>query len=194
MRAAQITLDALGTMFSKAKDVMNWLTACARVIATSGEPVSWHTPLGLPIVQPYRRKARAFARCSSQRCSSLSMCCGCRHGTARVAGLQEMCVFMWASGQKVGCDAGERSAVSSTDSFWGRARQDVAHVVTVLQRLVLRTTKDSPVDRIRQASAFPPNYIHCIDSSHMMLTALACQRNGAPSCLPACCRSLACWA
>lgn len=60
-RTSQITLDALGTMFSKAKDVMNWLTACARVIATSGEPVSWHTPLGLPIVQPYRRKARAPA-------------------------------------------------------------------------------------------------------------------------------------
>lgn len=59
-------------------------------------------------------------------------------------------------------------------------------MVTVLQRLVLRTTKDSPVDRIRQASAFPPNYIHSIDSSHMMLTALACQRNGAPSCPPAC--------
>ncbi len=57
MCTVQITLDALGTMFSKAKDVMNWLTACARAIATSGEPVSWHTPLGLPIVQPYRRKA-----------------------------------------------------------------------------------------------------------------------------------------
>ena len=67
-------------------------------------------------------------------------------------------------------------------------------MVTVLQRLVLRTTKDSPVDRTRQASAFPPNYIHCIDSSHMMLTALACKRNGAPSCPLACCRNLACWA
>ena len=65
-------------------------------------------------------------------------------------------------------------------------------MVTVLQRLVLRTTKESPVDRVRQSSAFPPNYIHSIDSSHMMLTALACQRHGAHPCPPAsCCRALA---
>jgi hypothetical protein len=27
----------------------------------------------------------------------------------------------------------------------------------------------------RQRSAFPPNYIHSIDSTHMMMTALACR-------------------
>ncbi len=52
-------------------------------------------------------------------------------------------------------------------------------MVTVLQRLMLSRHGDAPVDRQRQRSAFPPNYIHCIDSSHMMLTALACQRAGA---------------
>jgi len=58
-------------------------------------------------------------------------------------------------------------------------------VVTVLQRLMLSRHGDAPVDRQRQRSAFPPNYIHCIDSSHMMLTALACQRAGAPPPRPA---------
>ena len=57
--------------------------------------------------------------------------------------------------------------------------QDSEHVVTVLQRLVLRSTKMAPIDRTRQRSAFPPNYIHSIDSSHMMMTALACTRAGA---------------
>jgi DNA-directed RNA polymerase len=32
--------------------------------------------------------------------------------------------------------------------------------------------------RIRQRSAFPPNYIHSIDSAHMMRTATACQGAG----------------
>ena len=36
---------------------MSWLADSARAVAATGEPVSWHTPLGLPIVQPYRRKA-----------------------------------------------------------------------------------------------------------------------------------------
>jgi DNA-directed RNA polymerase len=45
-------------MFSSARLVMAWLAACAREVGAHGAPVAWHTPLGLPIVQPYRRKAR----------------------------------------------------------------------------------------------------------------------------------------
>ena len=76
--ALQVTLDALGAMFSKAKDVMKWLTACARATATRGEPVSWHTPLGLPIVQPYRRKARALLHPAAKPLqASISAMCAC---------------------------------------------------------------------------------------------------------------------
>lgn len=32
--------------------------------------------------------------------------------------------------------------------------------------------------KVRQRSAFPPNYIHSIDSTHMMMTALECAREG----------------
>lgn len=38
--------------------------------------------------------------------------------------------------------------------------------------------KGAPVTKARQRSAFPPNYIHSIDSAHMMRTALACKRAG----------------
>lgn len=52
-------------------------------------------------------------------------------------------------------------------------------VKTVLQSVVLNRHTDSlPVMKARQRSAFPPNYIHSIDSSHMMLTALACAEEG----------------
>ena len=50
----------------------------------------------------------------------------------------------------------------------------------MLQRLKLMRDSDKlPVQKGRQRSAFPPNYIHSLDSSHMMLTALACKREGA---------------
>jgi DNA-directed RNA polymerase, mitochondrial len=53
-------------------------------------------------------------------------------------------------------------------------------VKTVLQSVVLsKYTDNLPVMKARQRSAFPPNYIHSIDSSHMMLSALACAREGA---------------
>ena len=82
---------------------------CARLIAKEGHGVMWHTPLGLPVVQPYRRKDRQ-------------------------------------------------------------------HVRTLLQRLVIvENNDDLPIMKQRQRTAFPPNFIHSIDSSHMMLTAIACK-------------------
>jgi DNA-directed RNA polymerase len=35
-----------------------------------------------------------------------------------------------------------------------------------------------PVDGRKQATAFPPNYIHSLDASHMLLSAIACNRAG----------------
>lgn len=34
------------------------------------------------------------------------------------------------------------------------------------------------MDRMAQTSAFPPNYIHSLDASHMMMTAIECRRHG----------------
>lgn len=55
------------------------------------------------------------------------------------------------------------------------------HVVrTALQSLVL--PDEDKVDRIpvnkrQQRSAFPPNFVHSLDSSHMLLTALLCEKH-----------------
>ncbi|KAK7388405.1 hypothetical protein VNO78_23221 [Psophocarpus tetragonolobus] len=46
-------------------------------------------------------------------------------------------------------------------------------IKTSLQFLALRR-EGKAVDAKKQRSAFPPNFIHSLDSSHMMMTALAC--------------------
>lgn len=52
-------------------------------------------------------------------------------------------------------------------------------VKTSLQILALRNLDtDQPVLVQRQKSAFPPNFVHSLDSTHMMMTALACQKEG----------------
>lgn len=48
---ARCTMQSLQNMFSGARDIMEWLGECARIIALTGHPVSWITPLGLPVVQ-----------------------------------------------------------------------------------------------------------------------------------------------
>jgi DNA-directed RNA polymerase len=110
--AAKTTLDALGEMFKEARCIMTWLGDCAKIIASTGQAVKWNTPLGLPVVQPYRKPGRHLVK-------------------------------------------------------------------TSLQVLALRNLDaDQPVLVQRQRSAFPPNFVHSLDSSHMMMTALACKDAG----------------
>ena len=109
---ANLTLGAIDEMFDGANRVKDWLTSCAHAVATEGQPISWLTPIGLPVVQPYRQ---------SQRLS----------------------------------------------------------VQTVLQKVVVASSNDDcPVHRTRQTSAFPPNYVHSLDSTHMMMTAIECEKVG----------------
>jgi len=52
-------------------------------------------------------------------------------------------------------------------------------ISTCLQDLVLTNVdRDDPVNRRKQLQAFPPNFIHSLDASHMMLSALECDTIG----------------
>ncbi|XP_010904633.1 DNA-directed RNA polymerase 3B, chloroplastic isoform X1 [Elaeis guineensis] len=108
--AAKVTLDALGEMFQAARSIMKWLADCAKVIASEDQPVRWTTPLGLPVVQPYKNCERHLIRTSLQ--------------------------------------------------------------VLALQR------EGHSVSVKRQKSAFPPNFVHSLDGSHMMMTAISCKNAG----------------
>jgi DNA-directed RNA polymerase len=109
---ARVTMDVMGDLFSGARQTMNWLATCARLIASQGQPVAWISPIGVPAVQPYRQKQPYT-------------------------------------------------------------------IVTLLQTVVLLNNNSNlPIHKMRQASAFPPNYVHSLDSSHMLFTALEMDRRG----------------
>ncbi|CAN0870285.1 DNA-directed RNA polymerase 2, chloroplastic/mitochondrial [Linum grandiflorum] len=108
--AAKVTLIALEEMFEAARRIMSWLGDCAKVIASENKPVRWTTPLGLPVVQPYRNSGRHLIKTSLQ--------------------------------------------------------------VLTLQR------ETEKVMVKKQRTAFPPNFVHSLDGSHMMMTAIACRREG----------------
>ncbi|ERN18503.1 DNA-directed RNA polymerase 1B, mitochondrial isoform X1 [Amborella trichopoda] len=108
--AAKVTLTALGETFQAARNIMSWLGDCAKVIASENEPVRWTTPLGLPVVQPYRKFARHLVK-------------------------------------------------------------------TSLQVLALQRESNSVMVK-RQRTAFAPNFVHSLDGSHMMMTAIACKKIG----------------
>ncbi|KZT54741.1 DNA/RNA polymerase [Calocera cornea HHB12733] len=144
---ARITLDCIGDLFSGARSIQIWLNQIALLISRSIPPerierlmdndkrvprdtedpeqhnkrtlaaivreqmtsMIWTTPLGMPVVQPYRKQVK---------------------------------------------------------------RQ----IFTALQTLFIADPNlPSEVSPRKQASAFPPNFIHSLDATHMMLTALGCR-------------------
>jgi DNA-directed RNA polymerase len=76
--AAKVTLDALGEMFKEARCIMVWLGDCAKIIASAGHTVKWTTPLGLPVVQPYRKDTRQLV------CFQNIFVCVCQDKNVRV--------------------------------------------------------------------------------------------------------------
>ncbi|KAG0702802.1 hypothetical protein DFH29DRAFT_982201 [Suillus ampliporus] len=141
---AKKVLSCIGDLFSGAKSIQVWLNLCARLISKSipaervpdalqspkgrkrngsslprnrirkeqMSSVVWTTPLGLPIVQPYRKTKRK-------------------------------------------------------------------QVMTAIQSVFISDPNaPAEVNAVKQASAFPPNFIHSLDATHMMLTALECRTQG----------------
>ncbi|RAL14983.1 DNA-directed RNA polymerase [Aspergillus homomorphus CBS 101889] len=137
---ARKIFEALGTMFNGAHDIQYWLGDCASRITRAMSPsqieeiigdamsantasavdpakklrntVIWTTPLGLPVVQPYRVR-------TSRR------------------------------------------------------------ITTSLQTLsIVDATAEDVVSARKQLQAFPPNFIHSLDATHMMLSAIACRKAG----------------
>jgi DNA-directed RNA polymerase len=56
---ANTTMEAIGTLFERARAYMEHLKKTAKTIAEDGHLVDWVTPLGFPVVQPYKRDRMA---------------------------------------------------------------------------------------------------------------------------------------
>ena len=56
-------------------------------------------------------------------------------------------------------------------------RRNVKQIRTSLQMIQVNDPQQQTAVHVtRQRSAFPPNFIHSLDSTHMLMTALACRR------------------
>ncbi|CAG8445151.1 9865_t:CDS:2, partial [Scutellospora calospora] len=58
-------------------------------------------------------------------------------------------------------------------------RPNKRQIKTHLQSInIVDSETPSPVNSIKQRAAFPPNFIHSLDATHMLMTALACKEKG----------------
>jgi len=121
-----LTIEATENLFESAFGVMAWLKRAGKTVTRFGQPLSWTTPLGLPVTQTYSRVTdedeEDFGKLKRNK---------------------------WMVGLSLG------------------------HNSDVLPDLEGRTELQS-IHSQKQASAFPPNFVHSLDSTHMLITANRC--------------------
>ena len=70
---AQVTYDCIGNVVIAARSAMDYLQEMAKIIAGSGLPIRWTTPVGMPVVQDYRKfigqNVKVFIKGSLKRVS-----------------------------------------------------------------------------------------------------------------------------
>jgi DNA-directed RNA polymerase len=135
-------LSCIGDLFSGAKDIMEWLTLAARLISRSIPPERVAVA-----AQQLQQKSRAFtvARPSSRVIKEL------------------MTSVIWTTPLGLPVVQPYRKAVKK-------------QVMTALQTVYISDPNaPTEVSPQKQSTAFPPNFIHSLDATHMLLTALRCK-------------------
>ncbi|XP_018649123.1 t3/t7 bacteriophage-related mitochodrial DNA-directed rna polymerase [Schistosoma mansoni] len=129
---ARLTLNSIEKVFTSSVDIQNWLCKIAKYISGDFQHrVSWQTPLGLPVIQPYIQSNK-----------------------------------------------------SSTDSddytvnFYSQLIDNNQKQIDLIKKDKIGDKLISLPKSSKQTSAFPPNFIHSLDSCHMMLTGLQCLKEG----------------
>ena len=51
-------MESVKDLFNKAHEIKKWLIDCCGIATKNNVPISWITPLNLPVQQPYRIKAK----------------------------------------------------------------------------------------------------------------------------------------
>ncbi|KAJ3562544.1 hypothetical protein NPX13_g8531 [Xylaria arbuscula] len=146
---------ALGTMFRGAHDIQYWLGECAGRVCRALTPEQLDRIANESVKSPVKAKK---ARGASKK-------------TSTNEAMEELLdqfrsTIVWTTPLRMPIVQPYRKSTSRVIS-------------TCLQELTLQVPERSdPVNRRKQLQAFPPNFIHSLDASHMLLSALECDALG----------------
>ncbi|KAG1675662.1 hypothetical protein FOA52_002371 [Chlamydomonas sp. UWO 241] len=180
------TFACLSEVFNNANAVKLWLRESAMRVAATGQEVAWVNPMGLPVSQPYMQLPRMVIRTSLQQAVILAPDHGPAAPATPAAGARAPSSYGARGLQAGGSDvaaAGAPSWASAPGVPMGNARAPGAVRAPGAPSHGTAGAAEADadfarVDKRAQTTAFPPNYIHGLDASHMMMTALACDRAG----------------
>lgn len=154
---AKMIFEALSTMFRGAHDIQYWLGECAGRISSS---LSAHQ------IYKLESELKNIYGASPNNVSNSSRL-GKKH---KAQAIDDMLLFKscvtWTS--PLGLPVVQPYRASKGKS-----------IRTIMQNLNLaEPQKHSPVCKRKQLQGFPPNFIHSLDASHMILSAIGCNERG----------------
>lgn len=157
---AKVVFSSLGEMFTGAREIQDWLTDSARRIAKS-VPLETLQEAGMiagfapPEVQPEedgKKKKRATKKKNIF--------------SARNPTSNQMTSVIWTT----------PLGLPIVQPYRRAGKKQIA---TLLQTIFIEDPDASrPVNAMKQSSAFPPNFIHSLDATHMLMSAVACHKKG----------------
>ncbi|KZV89471.1 DNA/RNA polymerase [Exidia glandulosa HHB12029] len=153
---ARKTLDCIGDLFKGAKDIQTWLTTTSRLIAKSIPP-NRIDDAALDSTAVNGRLSRAQLASEERKAKNRTL------GSRVVK--EQMTAVVWTT----------MLGLPIVQPYRKVKRKQV---ITSLQTVFIADPNiPTEVDAKKQATAFPPNFIHSLDATHMMLTALECRAN-----------------
>ncbi|KAI9713575.1 MAG: DNA-directed RNA polymerase [Bogoriella megaspora] len=152
---ARNIFKALSTMFKGAHDIQYWLAMCADRVSTS---------VTAEQVERYRKSLTGSLRPSTPTNGNKS------YRPRRAKHVEEILAFksslVWTTPLRMPVVQPYRNC---------KAQQ----VSTTLQNISISEPSPwDPVSRRRQMAGFPPNFVHSLDATHMLLSALKCDEMG----------------
>ena len=176
---------SLGSMFTGAQAIQGWLGACADRISTclSPEQVAQLTAeVDADAKAKEEAKAEKLAKKNQQKKSRAKKAAAAEDEASK----QLKSVQTKASATKT--MANSKPLFKSSVTWTTPLRMPVVQpyrsggsrsVSTNLQKIALQEPQVwDPVSKRKQLQAFPPNFIHSLDATHMMLSALRCNELG----------------
>ncbi|OZJ04070.1 hypothetical protein BZG36_03402 [Bifiguratus adelaidae] len=159
---AKKVFASLGEMFNGARKIQDWLNDSAKRISKS-VPIDTVRMLGdeASLPEPLEREIKADAAEGVVKAAAR------RKGfSARNPGASQMTSVIWTTPLGLPIVQPYR-------------RNKKRQVTTLLQTVYIEDPDDTgPVNSQKQSTAFPPNFIHSLDATHMLMSAVACQAKG----------------
>lgn len=150
----RIVLDSIGDVFKGATAIQTWLNRSARLISKSIPPSRISAALQAEMSSKAKTGPKTAQRSIKAKRQSINL--------SRIP-KEQMTSVVWTT----------PLGLPVVQPYRKPKKRQVA---TALQTVfIVDPSIPAEVDPRAQATAFPPNFIHSLDATHMMMTALACK-------------------